>query len=101
MWYVPPGTSCLAGHVPCPNGKGPVAADRRRGAVFLHTRVAFATVSDIAVPNLRRPPQSARWTKLGWLDAATFYVVGQPAAYGRAVEQSKVDIERARTLLVF
>ena len=33
--------------------------------------------------------------------AAGVYVVGQPAAYGRAVEQSKVDIERARTLLVF
>jgi hypothetical protein len=31
----------------------------------------------------------------------TVYVVGQPAAYGSAVEQSKVDVERASTLLVF
>ena len=67
--------------------------------------MAFATVSDtgsnavpvskLGAPGHRNVDGSTR------LRAANVYVVGQPAAYGSAVEQSKVDVDRASTLLVF
>jgi hypothetical protein len=57
-------------------------------------------VSRLGAPGHRTVDGSTRhWAADVVADSA--YVVGQPAAYGRAVEQSKVDIERARTLLVF